>query len=78
MSAQPDHQSPWATAEIDMFRDTARRFIANEIAPHAARFREQQHVDREVWQKAGQLGLLLPDIPKRTEGAAATSATRPR
>lgn len=68
MSAQPDHQSPWATAEIDMFRDTARRFIANEIAPHAARFREQQHVDREVWQKAGQLGLLLPDIPEAYGG----------
>ncbi|MBI5108147.1 MAG: acyl-CoA dehydrogenase family protein, partial [Rhodocyclales bacterium] len=31
------------------FRDTARRFMEQEVAPHHARWEEQTHVDREVW-----------------------------
>ncbi|MGH8447358.1 MAG: acyl-CoA dehydrogenase family protein, partial [Solimonas sp.] len=45
------------------FQDTARRFMQAEVAPHVARWDEQGHVDRELWTKAGELGLLCPSVP---------------
>jgi acyl-CoA dehydrogenase len=54
--------------ELDLFRDAARRFVETEIVPHDARFREQHHVDRELWNKAGEVGLLCTDIPDRYGG----------
>jgi acyl-CoA dehydrogenase len=54
--------------DLDLFRDAARRFVENEILPHDARFREQHHVDRELWNKAGEVGLLCTDIPERYGG----------
>jgi len=63
-----DYRSPWMDDELDLFRDAARRFVESEILPHDARFREQQHVDRELWNKAGEVGLLCTDIPDRYGG----------
>jgi len=54
-----DYRSPWMDDELDLFRDAARRFVESEILPHDARFREQHHVDRELWNKAGEVGLLV-------------------
>jgi acyl-CoA dehydrogenase len=54
--------------ELDLFRDAARRFIEQEIVPHDARWREQHHVDREIWNKAGEVGLLCTDIPAEYGG----------
>ena len=62
------YRSPWMDEELDLFRDAARRFVESEIVPHDARFREQHHVDRELWNKAGEVGLLCTDIPDRYGG----------
>ena len=61
--------SPWMTPDLESFRDVVRRFVASEVAPHAERFRQQQHVDRGLWTKAGELGMLLADIPDQYGGA---------
>jgi len=45
--------------EHEMFRESVRKFMQNEIAPHAERWREQGQVDREAYLKAGEQGLLL-------------------
>lgn len=45
--------------EHEQFRDSVRRFFQNEIAPHAEKWRNQGHVDRWAYEKAGELGLLL-------------------
>lgn len=45
--------------EHEQFRDVVRRFMQQEIAPHAAKWREQGFVDREAFTKAGELGYLL-------------------
>ncbi len=63
-----EHRSPWMDEELDLFRDAARRFVENEIVPNDARFREQHHVDRELWSRAGEVGLLCTDIPDRYGG----------
>ena len=62
------YRSPWMDEELDLFRDAARRFVESEIVPHDARFREQHHVDRDLWNKAGEVGLLCTDIPDRYGG----------
>jgi acyl-CoA dehydrogenase len=63
-----NHRSAWMDEELDMFRDAARRFVENEIVPNDARWREQHHVDRELWNKAGEIGLLCTDIPAEYGG----------
>ena len=44
--------------EHEQFRDTARRFIQAEIAPHVERWHEAGIVDRAAFLKAGAEGLL--------------------
>jgi alkylation response protein AidB-like acyl-CoA dehydrogenase len=44
--------------EHEQFRDSVRKFMLAEVAPHAERWREQGYVDREIYQKAGAQGFL--------------------
>jgi acyl-CoA dehydrogenase len=62
------YRSPWMNEELDQFRDSVRRFIAQEITPHEKRWREQKHVDRDFWLKAGAAGFLLTDVPAELGG----------
>lgn len=55
--------------EHEQFRDTVRRFFQKEIAPHTDRWREQGHVDRWAYRKAGDLGLLLMWVDEAYGGA---------
>jgi acyl-CoA dehydrogenase len=55
--------------EHDAFRETVRRFFRNEIGPHAERWREQGHVDRWAYTKAGEQGYLLMWADERHGGA---------
>ena len=64
----------WSNPELDTFRDAVRRFVAAEIAPHGERWRQQQHVDRALWHKAGAMGLLAADIPEEYGGAGGNFA----
>lgn len=68
------YRSPWMNEELDMLRDTARRFFEEEVAPRADRFRAQHHIDRDVWRKAGELGLLCMSIPEEYGGQGGTFA----
>jgi len=66
--------SPWMNEELGAFRDAVRRFVAGEVTPRQDAWREQRHVDREVWHKAGEMGLLLADIPEEYGGAGGSFA----
>ncbi len=68
------YRSPWMTPELDSFRDAVRRFIDTEISPHQAVWKEQQHVDRSLWNKAGDMGMLLADIPEHYGGSGGNFA----
>jgi len=59
---------PWITDDIQLFRKTAKRFINEEFVPHEARWREQHRVDSDAWTKAGEVGLLLTDVPEQYGG----------
>jgi acyl-CoA dehydrogenase len=58
----PDHES---------FRDSFRRFIDREIAPHHEAWEEQGYVDRAVWNKAGENGFLCATLPEEYGGSGA-------
>ncbi|HEV7204738.1 MAG TPA: acyl-CoA dehydrogenase family protein [Jatrophihabitans sp.] len=64
----------WSDDDIEAFRDLAHSFLAKECAPHEERWGEQQHIDREIWNKAGALGLLCPSIPTEYGGGGGTFA----
>jgi len=57
--------------EHDQFRDQVRRFVAREIVPHHREWEQAQKVPRELWQKAGALGLLCCTVPEAWGGAGA-------
>jgi acyl-CoA dehydrogenase len=63
LAAMNPYVIPWMDDDLEVFRDTVVRFIETEMVPHDARWREQHHVDRETWRKAGDTGLLLLDVP---------------
>ncbi len=73
MTAIP-YRSCWMTGELDMFRATVRRFVETELAPRDEHWRKQGHIDRDAWLKAGEIGMLLPDVPEAYGGAGGTFA----
>jgi alkylation response protein AidB-like acyl-CoA dehydrogenase len=58
--------------EHEQFRDTCVRFLKQEAAPHVDRWREQGMVDREIFRKAGEAGLLVMWAPEEYGGAGIT------
>ena len=59
------------TAEHEAFRDSFRRFLVKEVAPHHEAWEDQGYVDREVWLKAGENGFLCMSLPETYGGADA-------
>jgi len=51
------------------FRDSVRRFMQAEVGPHVDRWREAGVVDRDVYRKAGQQGLLCTWAEEKYGGA---------
>jgi len=57
--------------EHEQFRDAVRRFVEREITPHHERWEDEGVVDRELWKKAGEAGLLCPNLPEEYGGYGA-------
>ncbi|MDR7085587.1 alkylation response protein AidB-like acyl-CoA dehydrogenase [Aeromicrobium panaciterrae] len=55
-------------ADHDSFRDTVRAFCEKEIAPHHEQWEKDSIVPRDVWTKAGELGLLGFMMPEEYGG----------
>ena len=65
-------QHAWMDADLEMLRDTARRFFERECVPHEPRWRAQHHADRGIWNQAGAAGLLCASIPGEYGGGGGT------
>jgi len=59
------------SADHEAFRDSFRRFMDKEIAPHHDAWEEQGYVDRKVWTQAGANGFLCMTMPDAYGGAGA-------
>ena len=55
--------------EIDMLRDSVRRFADTEIAPLAAEIDQKNEFPQDMWQKFGELGLLGITAPEQYGGS---------
>jgi acyl-CoA dehydrogenase len=66
--------SQWMTPELEDLRQAVRRFADIELTPHRERFSKQQHVDRALWDKAGEMGILAADIPDEYGGSGGSFA----
>lgn len=55
----PDHE---------MFRDTVRRFLEQDVLPYHAQWERDGLIPRETWRKAGAAGILLPMTPDEYGG----------
>ena len=57
---EPEHQ---------LFRESFRKFVEREVAPHHAQWEREGVVSREVWRKAGENGFLCMDVPEEYGGS---------
>ena len=55
--------------EHEDFRAVARAFFEKEVAPHHAAWEQAGIVDRDVWRRAGERGLLCFDVDEAYGGA---------
>lgn len=55
--------------DVNMFDHAVRGFIEKECKPHGDRWEKSGMVDREVWNKAGDAGILVPACPEEYGGA---------
>lgn len=63
-----EYQSPWRTHEVEQFQQTARRYWTSELLPHLEAWEKQGHTDRVVWNRLGEMGFLLADLPSEHGG----------
>ncbi|HIF17429.1 MAG: acyl-CoA dehydrogenase family protein [Cycloclasticus sp.] len=54
--------------EHEMFRDSVRKFLEEEIAPHHEQWEIDGQVDRSAWLKAGEMGMISPTVPEEFGG----------
>ena len=52
----------------EAYRYAIRRFIENEIVPPYREWEDAGEVPREIWRKAGEVGMLAPDVPTEYGG----------
>jgi len=62
------HVSPWMNDELTMLQDSLREFYAKEMVPHEERWQQQGHIDRDFWNKAGEIGILCASVPEEYGG----------
>jgi len=54
--------------EHQLFRESVRAFLKKEAVPNYERWEKEGKVDRALWKKAAELGLLGIDIPEEYTG----------
>jgi acyl-CoA dehydrogenase len=59
----------YPSEEHKMMLDMILKFISNDILDHLEEWENNGMVSREIWKKAGALGLLCLDMPKIYGGA---------
>jgi len=50
------------SAEHDIFRSSVQRFVTEHVTPNHADWEKAGQVPRELWSKAGELGMLCCNV----------------
>lgn len=56
------------SGELEILRGSVRRFLEEEVAPNTDAWRARGYIDRDLWRKAGALGLLCASTPEEYGG----------
>jgi acyl-CoA dehydrogenase len=67
----PASRGPFYTEEHEQLREQVKRFVDREIAPHIDAWDEACEFPRELYRKAGELGLLGLGFPEEYGGTPA-------
>jgi len=67
-------RAAWSDDEVEAVRDLAKTFFEKEVLPNEEKFVAQGHPDRELYNRAGELGLLCAAIPSEYGGGGGTFA----
>ena len=57
--------------EHEQFRESVRKFFEQEAVPFHAQWEKDGYIDRQLWNKAGEAGMLCSHIPEEYGGMAA-------
>ena len=57
------HKCRWTDEILEVFRLSVSPFVETEMLPFDEKWR-QQHIDKALWRKAGDQGLLCTDLPE--------------
>jgi acyl-CoA dehydrogenase len=72
-SSQPAASpAPPFSAEHEELRETVRRFVEKEIAPHVMEWEERREFPRELYRRCGELGFLGLKFPEQYGGQGGT------
>jgi acyl-CoA dehydrogenase len=66
-----DSSNSYDISELTAWRDTICRFLADEVEPHYAEWERGGIFPRELYLRAGKLGLLCVDLPAEYGGSEA-------
>lgn len=64
----------WMNDELDAVADLARSYFTKEVEPHQERFAKQGYPDKDLYRRAGDLGLLCMSVPEQYGGGGGTFA----
>jgi len=67
-------QPRWSNDDLEAVRGLAATYFAKEVVPNSAKHVAQGHPDRELYRRAGELGLLCMSIPEIYGGGGGTFA----
>jgi alkylation response protein AidB-like acyl-CoA dehydrogenase len=62
---------PLFDSDLDTFRDSVHKFFVKEAVPYHAQWEKDGQISKEVWRKAGEMGLLCPTAPEEYGGVGA-------
>ena len=57
--------------EHELFRQSVRTFLEKDAAPFHAQWEKQGYIDRALWNKAGEAGMLCSHLPEEYGGLGA-------
>ncbi|MGA0284023.1 MAG: acyl-CoA dehydrogenase family protein [Saprospiraceae bacterium] len=60
----------YLTEEHQLFREGLRTFLQKEVVPHIERWEAEGKIDREIWEKFGEMGYFGLDYPEQYGGLA--------
>ncbi|MCZ6859808.1 MAG: acyl-CoA dehydrogenase family protein [Alphaproteobacteria bacterium] len=63
------------TDEQNAFKETARKFAADRLAPDYMKREETGNIDRDLMREMGALGLVGPDLPEEVGGLGVDSVS---